>query len=182
MPHVRSYAETRACANCGTMFKRRADAAKVGRGLHCSRRCSMAVRYGPMTVDSAAVRTMYCEQDMTLKEIGLVAGVGWKRVQRMVLALNVPIRNGRRRNPLRRSAVRYRRTANAKTGQDVHHLNCIETDDRPDNLVAVSRQRHSDLHKQLEQISAKLFQAGLISFSPLTGYAITLPLSKLMEG
>ena len=76
--------------------------------------------------------------------------------------------------------ARYRKIAGAKPGEIVHHLNCVETDDRPENLVVVSRPRHMQLHRQLERISAKLFMAGLISFELQNGYAITPKLSELM--
>ena len=180
MTHVRSYAETRSCNNCGTPYQRRRDAAKKSRGLFCSIKCSNAGRFAPLTADTAVLKSLYCEQDMTLKEIGTKFGVNWKRVRRRLAAAGIEFRNGRRRNPARRSMTRYRRVAEAKKGQVVHHLNCSETDDRPENLVAVSRQRHSQLHKQLEQISAKLFMAGLISFDPQNGYQITPKLSELM--
>jgi hypothetical protein len=181
MPHARTYAETRPCANCGTAYRRRADAAKVGRGLHCSRECSIEARSAPMTTDSASVRRMYCEQNMTLVEIGARIGVNWKRVRGVLARDGVTIRaRARRRNPTRRSAATYTKIARPEPGQIVHHLNCDELDDRPDNLVAVSRRRHGQLHKQLAQISGRLFTAGLLTFDRQNGYEITPKLLLLM--
>jgi hypothetical protein len=178
---ARTYAETRNCNHCGSPYRRRRDAAKQNRGLYCSIKCSNAGRFGPMTADIAVLKTMYCEQDMTLTQMALVLNTTWKRIRGELVRAGVQIRKPeRRRNPARRSMVRYRRLMNAQKGEVVHHLNCIETDDRLENLVAVSRPRHSQLHKQLEQISAKLFTVGLISFDPRNGYAITRRLSELM--
>jgi hypothetical protein len=178
---ARTYAETRDCDHCGTPYRRRRDEAKKNRGLYCSITCSNADRFAPMTADGAVLKKMYCEQNMTLKEIGAALGVGWKRVHRAVSQAGIPMKSrARRRNPNRRSMATYRKMIQVQKGEIVHHLNCIETDDRPENLVAVSRPRHSQLHKQLERISAKLFMAGLISFEPQNGYRITPRLSELM--
>jgi len=177
---VRTYTGTINCKHCGIPYRQRRDAAKTGRGIYCSIKCSNEDRFTPMTADIAVVRKMYCEQDKTLKEIGAILGVGWKRVQRVLVKEGVVFRNGRRRIPGRRSMARYRKIAGAKPGEIVHHLNCVETDDRPENLVVVSRPRHMQLHRQLERISAKLFMAGLISFELQNGYAITPKLSELM--
>lgn len=180
MAHVRSYAETRNCDNCGTPYQRRRDAAKLDRGLFCSIKCSNEGRFAPLTVDIAVLKSMYCEQDMTLKEIGAHFNVDWKRIRGRLAAVGVTFRKGRRRVPGQRSMARYRKIVAAQNNEVVHHLNCIESDDRLENLVAVSRPRHSQLHKQLEQISAKLYMAGLITFDPQSGYQITPKLSELM--
>ena len=178
---VRTYAETRPCRHCGTMFNRRRDAAKLGYGLYCSIKCSNEGRFPPMTADIALVRTMYCERNMTLKEVAAQLGTNWKRVHRMLVKNGVTIRRrSRRRNPNRRSAATYIKIAKPQPGQVVHHLNGNEVDDRPENLVAVSRRRHMQLHKQLERISAKLFMAGLISFSLQNGYQATPKLLELI--
>jgi hypothetical protein len=178
---ARTYAETRNCNHCGKPYMRRRDAVKHNRGLYCSIICSNAGRFGPLTADIAVLRKMYCEQGMTLMEMRSALKMGWQRIRRELVKAGVGIRKGeRRRNPNRRSMSRYRRMANAGKGEVVHHLNCIETDDRLENLVAVSRRRHSQLHKQLGQISAKLFMAGLVSFSSRNGYEITPRLLELM--
>jgi hypothetical protein len=156
MAHVRSFVGTRNCATCGNQFRLRADAAKAGRGLYCSIKCSNEGRFAPLTADIVVLKTMYCEQDMTLKEIAKHFGVDWKRVQRRLAAAGVSFRSGRRRNPNRRSMVRYRRMVRAKPGEVVHHLNCLETDDRLENLVAVSRHRH---FATAQAIGANLSQA-----------------------
>lgn len=178
---VRTYDGTRSCNHCGKIYARRRDAAKNGRGLYCSIKCSNEGRFGPLTVDSASVRIMYCERNMTLEEIATKIGTNWKRVRRILVKEGVMIRErARRRNPNRRSAATYRKIAKPQPGQVVHHLNGNELDDRAENLVAVSRRRHMQLHKQLERISAKLFTAGLISFDHQNGYMITPKLLELM--
>jgi hypothetical protein len=162
-------------------YQQRRDAAARNRGLYCSIKCSNEGRFGPMMADIATVRQMYCEQNMTLEEVAAEIGTNWKRVRRVLVRDGAVIRRkSRRRNPARRSAATYTKIAKPLPGQVVHHLNCIETDDRPENLVAVSRPKHSQLHAQLGQISAKLFMAGLISFDPQNGYTITPKLLELM--
>lgn len=178
---ARTYAEMRNCNHCGAPYQRRRDAVAKNRGLYCSIKCSSEDRFTPMTADAAALKKMYCDQNMTLKEMGLILGVGWKRVHRAVMRAGIKIKpRKRRRNPKRRSMATYRQMINAQKGEVVHHLNCNELDDRPENLVAVSRPKHSQLHAQLGQISAELFMAGLISFDLQNGYAITPKLSELM--
>jgi HNH endonuclease len=171
----------RDCNHCGTMYARRRDAAKNGRGLYCSIKCSNEGRFGPMTVDTASVGSMYCDRQMTLEEIAAQLGTNWKRVRRVLVKDGATIRGkSRRRNPNRRSAATYTKIAKPQKGEVVHHLNGNELDDRAENLVAVSRRRHMQLHKQLERISAKLFMAGLISFDLRNGYEIMPKLSELM--
>jgi hypothetical protein len=171
---ARTYAGIRNCNHCGTQHAQRRDAAKKGRGLYCSIKCSNEARFGPMMVDIALVKQMYCERNMTLKEIAIQIRTNWKRVHRELVKAGVTIRSkSRRRNPDRRSAATYKKIAKPQPGQVVHHLNGNELDDRAENLVAVSRCRHMQLHKQLERISAKLFTVGLISFDLQNGYRIT---------
>ena len=187
MPHVRSYAGNRDCGNCGTPFRLRADAAKKSdRGKFCSVKCSNEGRFGPLTVDIASAKRMYCEQNMTLKEIAAAAGISWKRVRTLLASAGTEFRSGRRRVAGKRSMVRYRKIA-AQTagrplakGEIVHHLNTDETDDRPENLVVVLRPTHAALHKQLETISARLYTAGLITFDRHRGYEITPQLREMM--
>ena len=180
MPHARSYAGTRDCDHCGTQYRRRADEAKKGRGLFCSVPCSNMGRFGAPTVDIATVRKMYCDQNMTLEETAHAIGIAWKRVRVMLINDGVTIRaRKRRRNPNRRSAATYRKLVVAKKGEVVHHLNCVETDDRLANLVAVSRSRHAELHKQLETISARLFDAGLVTFDLEAGYQMADRLKRM---
>ncbi len=180
MSHVRSFSETRPCNNCQKPYRRRVDAAKKGIGLHCSIQCANEARHGPMLATPETLRAMYCGRDMTMKEIAAELGVGWRRVQTAVLALGIPTRTGRRRIPHKRSATTYRKLVKTQPGEVVHHLNCNETDDRVENLVAVSRQRHAALHKQLETLSAQLFKAGLITFDMETGYQLSPTLKTLV--
>lgn len=181
MSAVRKYVGMYNCENCGTLFNRREDMAKVGRGIYCTSKCFLEKRYGRMTVDSAAVKNMYCEQNMTLKEIAEALGCEWKRIRKVLVAMGVTLRlAARRRNPNRRSRATYIKMVKWEKGSVVHHLNCIETDDRPENLVVVSRPRHSELHKQLEGLSANLFTAGLITFCHQRGYQMTDKLKTLL--
>jgi len=47
------------------------------------------------------------------------------------------------------------------------------TNNQIENLAVVSRQRHGELHKQLEAISAQLYKEGKITYCPQNGYQIT---------
>lgn len=160
------------CRYCGREYRRRRDSIRNNRGFYCSFDCSIQGRFGILPVDDAELKRLYVDEDMTLVEIGAKLGIDWKRVHRRIVAQGIPLRNGRRRVAGKRSPTRYRRIANAGVGQVVHHLNCRETDDRPDNLVLVSRPRHAALHKQLEQIGASLFAAGLVTYDADGGYAL----------
>jgi hypothetical protein len=46
----------------------------------------------------------------------------------------------------------------------VHHINGIKTDNRPDNLLVLTRSEHKLLHAQLEALAFELLRAGDIVF------------------
>lgn len=46
----------------------------------------------------------------------------------------------------------------------VHHMNCIKLDNRPDNLLVMTRKAHRALHAQLEAIASELVTEGAIVF------------------
>lgn len=139
-----------------------------------------------LTTEVAVLRQQYETEKKTLKQIAELHCTTWKRVGAALKADGVKMRNGHEGRGHKRSRV-YR-TAAARImgrplakGEDVHHIDLNWRNNDPQNLVVASRKRHSDLHKQLEAISATLFVAGLVTFSEQTGYAMAPQLAAMVE-
>jgi len=188
MTHARSFAGTRDCASCGTKFLLRADAAKkANRGKYCSTACSNEGRSRPLVADVADLQRLYVDEKKTTREIAEIYGSTWKHVSRALKSMGVRLRQGHEGRGIKRSRV-YRATAastigrSLRPGEVVHHINTDWKDNRPENLAVVSRTKHSQLHKQLEIISAKLFTAGLVTFDHQNGYQIAPSLRALLKG
>src|SRR4051812_31339504 len=118
----------------------------------------------PLVAEIATLKRLYENEKKTLREIAALHNTTWKRVGAALKADGVKMRNGHEARGHKRS--RIYRTMAAQTlgrrltrGEDVHHVNLDWKDNRPENLAVVSRKKHSDLHKQLEVISATLFMA-----------------------
>lgn len=54
----------------------------------------------------------------------------------------------------------------------VHHINCIKTDNRSENLQICSKAKHRDYHAGLENIVPELLERGIIEFDADAGYFI----------
>ena len=52
----------------------------------------------------------------------------------------------------------------------VHHINCIKTDNRPENLAICLKTKHRDYHASLENIVGGLVEKGIVGFDPDIGY------------
>jgi len=139
----------------------------------------------PLMTEVATLRQLYESDKKTLKEIAGLHNTTWKRVGAALKASGVKMRNGHEARGHKRSRV-YRTMAAQSLGrplvrgEDVHHINIDWRDNRPQNLVVVSRKKHSDLHKQLEAISVALFTAGLVTFDQESGYQMTDRLKKML--
>jgi hypothetical protein len=139
----------------------------------------------PLTTEVAILRRLYENDKKTLREIAALHNTTWKRVSKVLKADGIKMRNGHEARGHKRSRV-YRTLAAQNIGrplakgEDVHHVNLDWKDNDPQNLVVVSRKKHSDLHKQLEAISATLFMAGLVTFDPATGYQMTDRLKRML--
>ena len=71
-------------------------------------------------------------------------------------------------------AVAYEKYGHAApTGQVVHHINMISTDNWPENLVYVPKRLHHLLHRQFEQVVPLLLKRGILSFDVTHGYYVT---------
>lgn len=46
----------------------------------------------------------------------------------------------------------------------VHHINLRKRDNRPENLIRLTRKAHADLHAQLSQLAGSMVETGLITF------------------
>lgn len=93
---------------------------------------------------------------------------------------------GRSGRGVKRSAsATYRKTAREYlrrelvAGEIVHHVDLNPLNNEVKNLAVVSRQRHSDLHKELEMLSIALYKKGLVTFSVESGYQPTAALLSL---
>lgn len=185
MAAARTYAGTRDCRHCGKAFPLRADQSKDStRGVYCSVPCSNSARTTrPLTLDDAALRRLYIDQQMGVREVAAASGQQWKRVMLRLRELGwirPPGRSGRGRK--RSASATYRKVAQAAPGTVVHHIDHNPLNNHPSNLVVVSKQLHSALHKELEMLSIALYKKGLVTFSPETGYAMAPKLLALMEG
>lgn len=54
----------------------------------------------------------------------------------------------------------------------VHHINCVKTDNRPENLVICLKSKHRDYHASLENLINPLLQKGAIGFDADKGYFV----------
>lgn len=183
----RSYAGEKICEECGQIFLLRSDAAKKSnRGKYCSVVCSNKGRSMPLMVDFGIVRRMYIDDRRTTREIAAQLGTTWRHVSCALKQNGVPLYHHRRAHK-RACSRTYRRIVEKSNGvrltelDIVHHLNCDPCDNRPENLTVVTRSRHSGLHKQLENIAAKLYEMGIVTYDTESGYEIVPYLIALMD-
>ena len=64
-----------------------------------------------------------------------------------------------------------RKKLNRKT-ECVHHVNFIRTDNRPENLVICTKDKHREYHGKLECLVGKLLDKGTVGFDKDIGYYI----------
>jgi len=60
-----------------------------------------------------------------------------------------------------------------KYNEVVHHINLKKEDNRPDNLIILTRKRHAQLHAQLDAVAAKLLEENIIAFTAEEGYVLS---------
>lgn len=183
MAAARTFAGTRDCKKCGAAFLMRADLAKdLQRGKYCSVKCSNSARTTrPLTADDASLRTLYVEQQMSIRQVADATGQNWKRVMFRLRELGVMRPPGREGRGQKRSAsATYRKRLTVAPGQVVHHIDHNPLNNAPSNLVAVSRRQHSAFHKELEMLSIELYKKGLVLFDAAKGYTMAPRLLALL--
>lgn len=57
-------------------------------------------------------------------------------------------------------------------GECVHHINCIKTDNRAENLCICTKDVHRGYHASLENLVPALLKKGSIGFDPEKGYYV----------
>lgn len=183
------------CHHCKAMFRPRVDLRKTGRGLYCSAKCSTSARSPDPTISPEEIARLYLDEMLGTKEIGAIAGTGWKRIARDLRAQGVTLRrpgwrptknyitawgaSGARTYAHVVAATEKYGRAPAK-GEVVHHIDGTKQNNAPSNLVITSNSQHKKWHSQLERISLSLYRAGLLTFTETDGYALSERLAKLV--
>lgn len=54
----------------------------------------------------------------------------------------------------------------------VHHINFIRTDNRPENLVICTKDKHREYHAKLESLVGELLDKGVVGFNKELGYYV----------
>ncbi|MCK5614426.1 hypothetical protein KAR91_71830, partial [Candidatus Pacearchaeota archaeon] len=67
-----------------------------------------------------------------------------------------------------------------RKGEIVHHLNMIKDDNQKGNLVICNNKNHANWHRQLEELGAIAYSAGLVKFSKKKGYVPTDAFHRLV--
>ena len=184
MAQRRSYAVARRCGYCKASFNPRQDAVAKGYGTSCSRKCAILRRTKTLAMSPNAVVKMY-EGGQTIRAIARELGLNPKRISALLHAQGARMRLGGRPatngyltayapmgHPLsagHRAAVHVLVAAaqvrrQLSKSEVVHHLNGDRQDNRPGNLVIVSRTEHARLHAQLEGLARQLMKQGMIEF------------------
>lgn len=176
----------RPCRHCSTPFQPRANNNGPNRGKYCSVNCSNLGRSMPLLADPALIVEQW-RSGLSAREIAALHGSTWKHVARSLRENGVDVRPGRKDRGRGGSRV-YRKRAeqiagrSLKAGECVHHLDGDRTNNAPSNLaIAASLSEHMRWHSQLERIALQLFKAGMISFSPTSGYEMGDALKEMME-
>jgi hypothetical protein len=60
---------------------------------------------------------------------------------------------------------------NPKT-ECVHHINFDKRDNRPENLLICTKDKHREYHAKLEALTQKLLAMGIVAFEPENGYVL----------
>lgn len=54
----------------------------------------------------------------------------------------------------------------------VHHINCVKTDNKPENLIICTKDKHREYHSSLENLLKPLLENGSIGFDAERGYFV----------
>lgn len=54
----------------------------------------------------------------------------------------------------------------------VHHINFVRTDNRPDNLMICTKDKHREYHGKLENLTGELLDKGVVGFDSEQGYFV----------
>lgn len=68
-----------------------------------------------------------------------------------------------------------------KETECVHHINFIRTDNRPENLVICTKDKHREYHGKLECLVGELLDKGIVAFDKNNGYYVKVQTANTGE-
>jgi len=123
-------------------------------------------------------------------------GVGWKGLYARMKQLNIDTStrlrqtstyescyNSEKKRVTRHTIVAEKKYGRkVKKGEIVHHLDGNRQNNKPENLVILTRVKHNQVHKQLGQIALRLFRNRMIYYKEEDGYTISMSLEEALDG
>lgn len=70
------------------------------------------------------------------------------------------------------TSLKYVGRDRLEASECVHHINFIKTDNRPENLCVISKEKHREYHGKLENVIGELFDNGIVGFDSELGYFV----------
>jgi len=147
------------------------------------------------TLSKELLLTTWREQK-SLRKAAKTLGVGWRRLHARMKELHIDTSsrfrqkstyescfNSKGKRVSRHTLIaeqKYGRTL--QKGEVVHHIDGNRQNNHAKNLCVLSRRKHNQIHKQLEQIALNLYRKGLLTFKEDDGYIISQQMEKDLDG